>query len=257
MIFHPYIYIDITVTIARSLLAITMPLTYPMEQFVARQCILTIFNRLIQNNNTNNACHEYKDMIHINNNDVNISNHKTENISNYTSIDNVIIQYSDLPDNEKNLNIPDQDTNEVKAFEVEVEVSNSIKDGIESNINTRINNIIQSNNLSRYVYYLLYIKEVDPTGIRLRICLTLFLWSTSISLAMTVKDLGVILSFTGIIIYCDVNNTGYSNFYFKHYMSYSVPYIVLYIIIYIVYTRLYSSINIRIYITIFNIFQIK
>jgi amino acid permease len=162
------------VNVARILLAITMLFTYPMECFVTRHCISSIFNKLWLNyqhrtqllTTTESSSDDYEKTIELSGPTASSTNRNWN--KNYVSVK------------------ADANMSPLHTLSDSSSSDSNIQDVYEDNLSFILN---------RYCFRYPPVTYDDIS----RIALTLLLWGSSLALAISFNDFGIVLALTGCI----------------------------------------------------------
>ncbi len=178
------------VNVARMLLAITMLFTYPMECFVTRHCISSIFNKLWMNYQRRSQLLTTNDAS-CNSDDYEKTIELSDNSSNWSK-------------NNKYVSV-EQRSHGIAAETSISPLHNQSNNDASSNNNANIQDVYEDNIsyiLNRYCFRYPPGTYDDAS----RILLTILLWGSSLAFAISFNDFGIVLALTGSVA---ASNLGY------------------------------------------------
>jgi amino acid permease len=160
---------DKTISVARFFLAVCMILTYPMECFVARHCLLSIINKYYASTNQSNSLYEGSFLRRV----VDILSSSSKSLS-YTS-----------------KKLASEDLNEDNNYSNNSSiVMNSLHSKNDNITEEKDDNGADSN-------YEITFSILDSTPAR--ICVTVFLWGSTLLVSIIANDLSIVLALTGCL----------------------------------------------------------
>ena len=166
---------DKTITVARFFLAICMILTFPMECFVARHCLLSILNKYYSNRNILSESTVFKRIIDV----LSASSSSSSSVS-YNS------KIASDDNNDNNDNNEDSSRSSIVMNTLHSNDNNNMDEQDSNNVDT----FSDANNQNK-------LNILDST--RARITVTTFLWASTLLISILSTDLSIVLALTGCL----------------------------------------------------------